>query len=183
MAKPTLFVAPGERYGRGTVLREVRRNDVRCVEMRCDCGTTYVAAIKRVVSGHTASCGCLKIDVVVARNQAPVHPRRTHGLHDHPHYDRWVGIMARCHRPESKDFHRYGARGISVHPAWHDISVFIHYLDTVLGPCPPGHSLDRIDNDGNYEPGNVRWADASTQNGNRRKFRRGTRGHDMAVHR
>lgn len=87
--------------------------------------------------------------------------------------------MTRCHNPESKDWGNYGGRGISVHPDWHEPSAFLDYVDRVLGPIPAGHTIDRIDNDGDYEPGNVRWADYSTQNRNRRRFTR--RGHDRAL--
>lgn len=79
----------------------------------------------------------------------------------------WTGLKQRCLNPKSKDFHKYGARGIQVHPPWiHD---FVTFLRDV-GRCPgPGYSLDRYpDNDGNYEPGNVRWATTSEQNRNTR---------------
>jgi hypothetical protein len=60
-------------------------------------------------------------------------------------------------------YHRYGGRGIHVCDEWHDPWTFYRYLDEHLGPCPPRHSLDRINNDGNYEPDNVRWATFSEQ--------------------
>jgi hypothetical protein len=92
----------------------------------------------------------------------------THGLKHHKHYMRWLAMRARCRLPRSKGFHRYGGRGIRVCDEWNrSAEAFITYLDTALGPCPEGYTLDRIDNDGNYEPGNVRWADGSTQAQNR----------------
>jgi len=94
--------------------------------------------------------------------------RPIHGLSGHRHYGRWVLMMHRCGNPANKSFADYGGRGIAVHPAWTDVRAFVAYLDAALGPCPPGHTLDRIDNDGNYEPGNVRWADRITQRANRR---------------
>lgn len=81
---------------------------------------------------------------------------------------RWQNMMDRCYKPGRRQFKNYGGRGIVVCNEWHHMAAFLDYLDAVLGPCPPGHSLDRIDNNGNYEPGNVRWADTSTQLSNRR---------------
>lgn len=77
-------------------------------------------------------------------------------------------MMTRCYNPASPNYKNYGGRGITVWPQWHDSRVFLDYLDTVLGPPPEGHSIDRIDNDGNYEPGNLRWADRATQRRNQR---------------
>jgi hypothetical protein len=85
----------------------------------------------------------------------------------HPEHRRWYNMMARCYSSTNRKYHRYGGRGITVHADWHDPWIFFHYLDTVLGPCPPGHSLDRIDNDGDYAPGNVRWGTHSEQQANR----------------
>jgi len=77
-------------------------------------------------------------------------------------------MMRRCTDPQHPSWHNYGGRGIQVHPDWmDDPHAFYAYLDA-LGDCPEGHSLDRIDNDGNYEPGNLRWADKSTQRKNAR---------------
>lgn len=77
-------------------------------------------------------------------------------------------MMQRCYDTDSRRYADWGGRGIRVHEGWHDPAVFIAYLESELGPLPPGHSLDRIDNNGDYEPGNVRWADAITQRRNRR---------------
>jgi len=90
------------------------------------------------------------------------------GRSAHPHYTRWRNMMVRCFRPDDPQYHNYGGRGITVCAEWHDPWVFFRHLDEFLGPCPPGHSIDRIDNDGHYEPGNVRWADRLGQAGNSR---------------
>jgi hypothetical protein len=92
----------------------------------------------------------------------------THGLSRHPLYGRWEAMMHRCFSPVSRAYGNYGGRGITVCDDWHDVRAYIEYLESELGPCPPGWSLDRIDNDGHYEPGNVRWATAEEQRANRR---------------
>jgi hypothetical protein len=91
------------------------------------------------------------------------------GRTNHPQYIRWLNMTDRCHREEHPGYSDYGGRGITVYQEWRDDPfVFFAYLET-LGPCPPGHSLDRINNDGNYEPGNIRWASIVEQNNNQRK--------------
>lgn len=95
----------------------------------------------------------------------------THGLSKHPHYTRWYNAMQRCHHEQHRAYPHYGGRGIRVAPEWHDPAVFLRYADEVLGPCPAGYSLDRIDNEGHYEPGNVRWASWPEQRNNQRKRR------------
>lgn len=66
--------------------------------------------------------------------------------------------MMRCYNPDDLGFPNYGARGIAVCPEWRDLAAFCAWMDANLGPCPEGMSLDRINNDGNYEPGNVKWS-------------------------
>lgn len=79
-------------------------------------------------------------------------------------YNVWHGMKDRCYNPSNQSFHRYGGRGIEVCAEWrNDYARF----EADMGPRPPKHSLDRIDNDGNYEPSNCRWADAKTQSGNK----------------
>jgi hypothetical protein len=96
--------------------------------------------------------------------------RIVHGYSRHPHYNRHGKMMVRCYNPDYREFRYYGGRGITVYAEWHNLVTFCDWLDANLGPCPPGFSLDRIDNDGNYEPGNVRWASASEQSYNRRRW-------------
>ncbi len=85
-----------------------------------------------------------------------------------PLYARWLSMMNRCHNPQSTNWARYGGRGIIVCERWQDFAAFEQDILTTIGPCPPGLSIDRINNDGNYEPGNVRWATVSEQARNRR---------------
>lgn len=89
----------------------------------------------------------------------------------HPHYSRWYSMLVRCNNENHPTYRHYGARGIKVCDEWLDPWNFYRYVDEFLGPCPEGHSLDRIDVNGNYEPGNVRWADRQGQAANRRPRR------------
>jgi len=96
---------------------------------------------------------------------------RTHGLRFHPLYNTWKSMRHRCLSKSHPKFSHYGGRGITICPEWHDVTVFITWIEANLGPRPEGMTLDRTDNDGNYEPGNVRWATPSEQNLNQRRSR------------
>jgi hypothetical protein len=125
--------------------------------VRCDCGEERVVKRRKLLSGEQKSCGCL-------RREAP--PRRTHGMAKSPEYTAWAAMKARCSNPKNRIFHLYGGRGITVCDQW--AASFENFLKD-MGPRPaPDLSIDRINNDGNYEPGNCRWADKPTQSKNRR---------------
>lgn len=139
--------------------------------LRCDCGNEYVAALKSLLSknarGKTRvrSCGCLLREVVTAGT------KRTHGLTHHPLYHTWQMMLRRCENPDDDDYFRYGGRGIKVCDRWHDAVLFTGDIESEIGSRPEGrhpsghplYTLDRIDNDGDYEPGNVRWATQAQQ--------------------
>ena len=127
-------------------------------EPGCTCGRHTITAERRA-------------NISAAKKGQPL----THGLFGHPLYYTWHRMMARCYDPHYTNFKYWGGRGITVCDEWHDIQVFIQWMESEagIGLRPDGLSLDRIDNDGNYEPGNVRWATRSEQNLNRRPFTRG----------
>ena len=102
------------------------------------------------------------------RTISPGDRRVTHGMFGHPLYKTWDGMMGRTSRPNAPAYALYGARGITVCERWQDPRHFIEDILRDLGPRPGGRSLDRIDNDGDYEPGNVRWATAREQRANQR---------------
>jgi hypothetical protein len=97
---------------------------------------------------------------------------------EHPLYGSWYMMLKRCENPRYEGYKDYGGRGITVCPEWHDFWTFARWIEENIGPRPPGtypsgralYSLDRKNNDGNYEPGNVRWADALTQAHNQRTW-------------
>jgi len=107
--------------------------------------------------GRSKSCGCFHVDV--ARKQMT-----KHNLSESPLYKTWIGIMDRCYNPANPAYKRYGGRGIKVAKKWRSISNFIGDLKE---RGFPNATLDRIDNDGDYEPGNVRWATRKEQNRNK----------------
>ena len=96
--------------------------------------------------------------------------RVTHGLSKHELYPTWHNMIARCTDPARPDYQRYGGRGIGVCARWVGPDGLASFIADVGQRPGPGHSLDRIDNDGNYEPGNVRWATRQEQVSNRRAF-------------
>ena len=84
-------------------------------------------------------------------------------------YRTWANMLRRCENPQDHFYYRYGGRGITVCERWHDVKLFIADIESLLGFRPPGMTLDRKDNDGNYEPGNVRWATNGEQQLNRHR--------------
>lgn len=97
-------------------------------------------------------------------------PNLIDGRTSHPQYHRWHNMIARCTRPNHPEWENYGERGITVCEEWMENPFSFYEFLEEMGPCPPGYSMDRIDNNGNYEPGNIRWASSSEQNANRRTY-------------
>lgn len=115
----------------------------------CECGKKCWKNIYKVTTNHTRSCGCLKKTMISNAN-------KKHGMTKSPEYRAWTNMKTRCYNSKYVLFHHYGARGIIVCPEW--LNSFENFLNDV-GKKPNSKSyLDRIDNNGNYEPKNVKWS-------------------------
>ena len=163
--KPAI-IKTGTRFGRLSVSayhgrhQGTRRPLYQCV---CDCGVECIKDGVLLKSGKSNSCGCLWRDRTAASNKAT---KTTHGMSHSPEYFTWRGMLDRCYREGCESYPHYGGRGIKVHDRWRES--FESFYDDV-GPRPSADlSLDRIDVNGDYEPGNCRWADRITQRNNQR---------------
>jgi hypothetical protein len=164
--KRTVFVEVGQKYGRLTLLTEPvpGNNKVDCV---CDCGNKATVSVYNLVHGTTSSCGCMKSEMVAAKNWRHGASQRGKMRSE---YRIWKGIMQRCSNPNNPQYKDYGGRGITMCQQW--IDSFETFLNDV-GPRPSlEYTLDRINNDLGYFPGNCHWATEVEQQRNQRGNRK-----------
>jgi hypothetical protein len=155
----------GKKFGRLAVVKRVENNRFgksrwRCL---CQCGNFCDVDGSSLIQGLTSSCGCLHLENLLQRPPALRHGHAS-ASDNSPTYVSWRHMWERCTNENAINFQNYGGRGITVCRRWR---LFEHFLDD-MGERPAGTSIDRIDSDGNYTPGNCRWATPKQQADNRR---------------
>lgn len=147
------------KYNLLTIIDETKIKKGNCFYLtcKCDCGTIKEINIKNLKSGQSKSCGCIRRNKLITRNLK-------HGKRFSRTWRIWQAMKNRCYNKNTIQYKNYGGRGIKVCDKWlNDFNSF--YND--VGEAPLGRSLDRINNDGNYEPKNVKWSTSIEQGRNK----------------
>lgn len=150
----------GKIYGRLLVLRraDVIGNEASWI-CKCECGNETTVVGGNLKKGYTTSCGCYHREKLSER-------LTTHGMTDTPEYKAWCEMKSRCFSPSNTSYLNYGGRGITVHLDW--IESFENFYSYIGSKPTPEHSVERMNVNGNYEPGNVCWATQFEQARNKR---------------
>lgn len=156
-----------QKFNRLTVLGPIGRSKSRQIVWLClcECGKFSTVQGDDLRRNHTKSCGCFNLEVCSSR-------QTTHNLSKTPIYETWCHIIGRCTLPSDKAWKNYGGRGISICKEWREnFQIFYDQVSCLENYGKKGYTLDRIDNEGNYAPENVRWATRKTQCRNTRRNR------------
>ena len=162
----------GKRFGRLIVLNRAHTDKHTNIYWLClcNCGNTKVIRGTHLKTGLTRSCECLHKEAAAKQG----HTKRTHGHTSYdnekvytPEYCAWLAMKCRCYNPNYEYYQNYGGRGITVCSEW--LHSFETFLENIGLRPEAGYSIDRINNNGNYEPNNVKWSTAKEQANNRRQ--------------
>jgi hypothetical protein len=141
------------------------KNKTRIWNCECYCGKKFQAPISRIKNKNTKSCGCLSKSILIKRNKE----NRKWKTSDKKMYAVWHAMINRCYNKDNWRYKYYGGRGILVCESWQNFDNYYNWIKNNLGDkSNKNDSIDRINNDGNYEPGNIRWATKKIQSKNKR---------------
>lgn len=150
------------RFGRWIVLEKSRKSNKKSWICKCDCGNIRNVHEDTLLNGHSKSCGCLQKEVTTNR-------LITHNLSNNRLYTIYYGMKQRCYNKKDKRYKDYGGRGIFIYDGWLGKNGFVNFYNWAMkNGYKENLTIDRIDNNGNYEPLNCKWATKAQQDCNKR---------------